>query len=281
MLKKAEMLFLTASLCLFTAGSLAAQTKILYPEVELEKKGPVLGVLVSGGSLTASSANTLGGLGHFSLGLSGSLSNPSFKGSPRGAKVSSGSAAAVLRAGILEGATLGPGLHGLGSLDLYLRLGNLATNGWEEDNAVFWGVGTRIGILRNSILSPAVSLSAGYHRTSELSLAEVIYGPLPGPKDVGISTWSVRCDVSKNFFFLTPIAGVGFNHNRFKSPPGAAPAGTNPAKVYFNPAGFTVSTTDLVYYAALEWNLFLLRLGLELGRTGGDTFGSLNIRLAL
>ncbi|MEA2063930.1 MAG: hypothetical protein U9P14_09555 [Gemmatimonadota bacterium] len=252
--------------------------KIIDPGLELADNGRSLGVLISGVNLTGSSANTLGGWGHFSVGVTGALSHPSFlKGN-----VSSGSVVAVLRAGLTEGMILGPGLHGVGSIDIYLRLGTLRANGRQSADTDIWGLGTRIGILRNSILTPAVSISAGYTRTGSFGLSEVIHGPYPGPRDADISTLSIRCDVSKNLFFLTPMAGIGFNRTRIEGAASAnVPSGKYPYATYFSLAGYEVTRTDAVYYAGVEWNFFLFRLGLEVGRTGGETIGSTSLRLSL
>ena len=282
MLKTGRWLTMLAATMSIGVQNVRAQVKIIDPGIDLTTDGRTLGVLVSGCNLTASSANTLGGWPHFSVGVSGTLSHPSF----RVGSVSSGSLAAILRVGVLEGVDLGPSVHGLGSMDLYLRLGTLITNGRESANVNIWGLGTRIGILRNSILSPAVSISAGYHRTGSFSLAKVIHGTHPGPQDADISTWSLRCELSKNLFLLTPVAGVGLNRNRIKStrtgiPTGSGPSGLNPNINYFDPQGFEVTRKDLIYYAGVEWNFFLMRVGLELGRTGGETFGGLGLRFAI
>ena len=282
MLKTCRWAVVFAVSMLITAQNVSAQNITIDPGIDLTADGATLGLLISGCNLTASSANTLGGRGHFSIGVSGTLSHPSF----RVGSVSSGSLAAILRVGVLEGVNLGPSVHGLGSMDLYLRLGTLITNGRESANVNIWGLGTRIGILRNSILSPAVSISAGYHRTGNFGLAKVIHGTHPGPQDADVSTWSLRCELSKNLFFLTPVAGVGLNRNRIKStrtviPTGSGPSGLNPNINYFDPQGFEVIRKDLIYYAGVEWNFFLMRLGLELGRTGGETFGGLGLRVAI
>jgi hypothetical protein len=275
-------IFVFATVLLVTARYSAAQSIIIDPSIDLAKNGSSLGLLISGANLTSSSANTLGGPGHFSVGVSGTLSHPSFKGIQGGGSASSGSMAGILRLGVMEGTSLGPSVHGIGSVDLYLRLGKLYTNGYKSSDTGFWGMGTRIGILRNSILTPAVSLCMGYSRTGKFNLSEVIYGTHPGSGKTNISTWSIRCDVSKNFFFLTPMAGIGVNRNRIKGDSIVEDINNlNPDKIYIAPEGFKTSGSDLVYYAGVEWNIFLLRLGLELGRTGGETFGGLQLRLAI
>ena len=92
------------------AQNVSAQNITIDPGIDLTADGATLGLLISGCNLTASSANTLGGRGHFSVGVSGALSHPSF----RVGSVSSGSLAALLRVGVLEGVNLGPSVHGLG-----------------------------------------------------------------------------------------------------------------------------------------------------------------------
>jgi len=218
-----------------------------------------LGGLMTGGSLTSSSANTLGGLGHFSAGLSGSVSTD-----PYGTlSISTGSVSGVLALGILEGSSLGPAVHGLLSVDAFVRAGKLEVNGAGSDGAGFWGVGGRVGIIRNSILTPAVSVSFAHHETGEIGLAGRIFGStLALPTDLSVN--SFRVDVSKNLFVFTPYGGIGTNSVTEKR------KGTTVTEL---------KSTESVIYGGMEWNILVLRLGLEVQRTAGETIGSANIRV--
>ena len=64
---------------------------------------------------------------------------------------------------------MGPGVHGIGSLDVYVKAGQMFFNGDEGTTDLgHVGGGVRLGILRNSITSPAISVSVGYHKTGTL-----------------------------------------------------------------------------------------------------------------
>ncbi len=232
------------------------------PEIRVSESA-WLGGLIAGGNASLSSANTLGGWGHFSFGVSGALSRPSMLGNTATAS----SVSALLRIGAFKGLRLGPGVHGLGSLDLFLRLGRVNLNGLNSERSNIWGTGARIGILRNSIITPAVSVSVGYHSMGKMPFGSVWSHAIPATQEAEFSTTSFRIDVSKNLFVVTPIAGIGANRNRH---------------TYWS-GGIKVKQTksESVFYGGVEWNFLLLKLGLEVGRTGGDTFGTMELRLAL
>lgn len=223
-------------------------------------KNTWLGGLITGGSLSGSSANTLGGLGHFSAGLSGSASTDPYDNF----SLSSGSVSGVLALGILEGSSFGPAVHGILSVDAFLRVGKLTVNGMGSDGAAFWGLGGRVGILRNSILTPAVSVSFAHHETGEIALARHFIGStLPLESDLSVN--SFRVDVSKNLFVFTPYGGFGAN--RVSEERGAGSVVTK------------IDKTESVAYGGLEWNILVLRLGLEVMRTAGETIGAANVRV--
>ncbi len=223
-------------------------------------KNTWLGGLITGGSLAGSSANTLGGLGHFSAGLSGSVSTDPYDNY----SLSSGSVSGVLALGILEGSRLGPAVHGILSVDAFLRVGKLTVNGLGSDGAAFWGLGGRVGILRNSILTPAVSVSFAHHETGEIGLGGRIFGAA-NPVETDLSVNSFRVDVSKNLFVFTPYGGFGANRVSEERGAGSVVA--------------TLEKSESVAYGGLEWNILVLRLGLEVMRTAGETIGMANVRV--
>jgi hypothetical protein len=240
---------------IFTAG-LWAQT------VSDREYQSWFGAIAAGGSTVGASANTLGGLGHFSLGLNGTYVRPDLEGDDFNAAGYS----AILRLGLLEGAFMGPGLHGIGSVDVYLKAGQMFANALESTDVGHVGGGVRIGILRNSITSPALSVTVGYHKTGNL---KVIKTPLDqlNPPDVEVSTWAIRADISKNLFVVTPYAGLGVN--------------TSDVDVSGSGVNWNGDETEGVFYGGVEWNIMLLHLGVEIGKTGGELYGTLGGRFAL
>ena len=252
-------MFLSLLLITFLASGAARPQS---SSLSASRSGWIAGVTNSG-NITASNANTLGGWGHFSLGVDASLAHPKVAGTP----VTASAVSATLCTGILKGRNLGPVVHGLGSLDFYFKTGRLTVNGRNSESSGLWGTGVRLGVLRNSIITPAVSLSLGYNSSGEMPLERALsYGIISSPKS-NFSSLALRLDVSKNFFWLTPFAGVGINRNRMEQKIGSVRAETK--------------ATENIGYAGVEWNLFLFRIGLELGRTGEELFGSLGVRLAI
>ncbi len=240
---------------------LAAAATLPAQDLSLEAdQGTWLGATLTGGNLSASSANTLGGWGHLSLGVEARAANPRLSST----SVTSTLYAATARLGLFDGFRLAPWVHGLGSVDLFAKGGRLQVRDHAAETSAIWGLGARLGILRNSIITPAVSLSYSHYSLDELSLRRVIL-PIGQPERVEFCTNALRLDVSKNLFWITPIAGIGINRNRVES----------------LDDGRAVLRTEEVFYGGVEWNLLLLHLGAEVGRSGGDNFGSVVLRLEL
>jgi hypothetical protein len=251
--------FLLSVLCVFSFQHIATAQ---LPEIRISESTWLAG-LIAGGNTSLSSANTLGGWGHFSFGVSGALSRPSIFDNTATAS----SLSALLRVGAFKGFRLTPGIHGLGSLDLFLRLGRVNLNGLISEHANTWGTGARIGVLRNSIIAPAVSVSVGYHSMGKMPFGSVWTHAIPSSEETEFSTTSFRIDVSKNLVVITPLAGIGVNRNR---------------RAYWADGTKVEQTeSESVFYGGVEWNLLVLRLGLEVGRTGGNTFGTAGMRLVL
>jgi len=251
--------FLFSVLCVFIFQQTAPAQ---YPDIRISQSSWLSG-LIAGGNTSVSSANTLGGWGHFSFGVSGALSRPSILGKTATAS----SVSALLRVGAFKGFRLAPGVHGLGSLDLFLRLGRVNLNGLISEHANTWGTGVRIGVLRNSILVPAVSVSASYHSMGKMPFGSVWTQAIPASEETEFSTSAFRIDVSKNLVVITPVAGVGVNRNRRAH--------------WINGKKVEQKGSESVIYGGVEWNLLVLRLGLEVGCTGGNTFGAAGLRLVL
>ncbi|MBW7996979.1 MAG: hypothetical protein FVQ81_10520 [Candidatus Glassbacteria bacterium] len=241
-------------LVFLSAEGVRAQTKY-------EGSSGWFGALSAGGNIVSASANTLGGLGHFSLGVDGTYLRPDVDSD----EFNAGSYSAVLRLGILEGTTLGPGIHGVGSLDVYFKAGQMFLNGEVPTDVAHVGGGVRLGILRNSINAPAISVTAGYHKTGGLKII-ALPTDLLAP-DIEFSTWALRADISKNLFVVTPYAGIGVNISAIE--------------VSDTGANWSRDESEGVFYGGLEWNLLVLHLGIEIGKSGGEVYGKLGGRLTL
>jgi hypothetical protein len=113
--------------------------------------------------------------------------------------------------GLYNGLSLGP-IGGLGSVDL---LGSVSfIPAIEEtglaDHIINWGVGARVGILRQGLLMPGVSVSGMYRNMGEVSFGSVDDGD-PAEFATDLSTISLRGALSKGFLAFDFAAGGGYD----------------------------------------------------------------------
>ncbi|HEU4453602.1 MAG TPA: hypothetical protein VFR81_11115, partial [Longimicrobium sp.] len=134
--------------------------------------------------------------------------------------------------GLTQGFTLGPTVGGFGAIDLlgtatWLPFSAFDVEGFEETPALAFGGGVRVGLLRESFVTPGVSVSVMYRRLGETRFGEVCPGgeaPVPGGDgacpssggDLGefefdLSNWSYRGVVSKRLLGLGLAAGLGYD----------------------------------------------------------------------
>jgi hypothetical protein len=186
---------------------------------------PIAGLLVSGGNPVIGTANTLGGLGSFSVTARANaadiiLPDPAYDGTP-GEVPSSDELYAPVP--LVEGAAgIYQGLpSGLLSVDLLASAQLLPTNQIDHlsvdsdasrigDVALGFGYGVRVGIIRDVGPLPAVSVSA-----MRRNIPEVAYGDL-GQGDefrytVDLHATNLRLVASKQFALLQVAAGLGWD----------------------------------------------------------------------
>ncbi|MBA3317079.1 MAG: hypothetical protein H0T50_03185 [Gemmatimonadales bacterium] len=186
---------------------------------------PIAGLLVSGGNPVIGTANTLGGLGHFSLTARANaadiiLPDPEYDGSPGEVPSSEELYAPVP---LLEGAA---GIYGglpsgllsvdfLGSAQLLPtnQIDNLTVDGDARrigDVALGFGYGLRVGVLRDEGPLPAVSISA-----MRRNIPRVAYGDLEQGDEfsyaVDLQATNLRLVASKQFAVLQVAGGIGWD----------------------------------------------------------------------
>jgi hypothetical protein len=189
---------------------------------------PQLGALVAGGNTELGRGGTLGGPGHFSVGLrvNGMRSpvpqlqdvNVSTTGFVRSQVSTEGTwvgfPVADAAIGVFKGLPLG--VTNVGGIDLLVNAAYVPTV--EEDDfevrtagsSLKLGYGARLGLLQESALVPGVAVS---YLRRELPKTSVIAttedGDRVGVTDVGVRTDSWRLAASKNLLFFGLALGVG------------------------------------------------------------------------
>jgi hypothetical protein len=228
---------------------------------------------------------------------------------------------ANLSVGLNQGFNLAPMLGGFGAIDLLGSVSVLPLSLLDDfgDNAFSWGAGARVGLLRESFVTPGVSVSLMYRDLGEVRFGEVCSGTevsVGGDRSTctstdddfgeiafGLTNWSTRAAVSKRLLGLGLTAGVGYDRFdtdadlAFRAPSG--PGGTE--QVYrfndiavdndrwsaFLDASFTVLVASLVAEVGwMEGGSNPVEGGgpsypTEFDPEQGTWFGSLGMRLSL
>jgi hypothetical protein len=202
--------------------------------------------------------------------------------------------------GVFPGLSVAPTVGGIGAIDLvgtgtWLPLPTFGIGGFaDETSPISYGIGARLGILRESFLLPGASVSVVRHRLGQVAYGEVCpgaeaaltdrredyaltYGLCPGGGDPGefgfdLTNWSTRAVVSKRLLGFGAAAGIGYDRYSsdiefgFRAPPGSIPGQEN----YFVRASeLGLSTSRLSYFANGSFTLLVATLAVEAGWTAG------------
>ncbi len=136
---------------------------------------------------------------------------------------------ANLAVGLTQGVSLAPMLGGFGAVDLLGSVSVLPLELLGDDfgeNAFSWGGGFRLGLLRESFVTPGVSISFMHRRMGEMRFGSVCDGvetPTVGNQSTcagggdagelafGLENSSIRAAASKRLLGLGATAGVGID----------------------------------------------------------------------
>lgn len=183
--------------------------------------------------------------------------------------------------GVFSGLSLLPTVGGFGSIDVLGSYGRLTLpDDYLQETVNSWGVGVRLGILRESFTAPGVSLTGMYRKTGDVQMGSDV-GPGDGPGTFfGIDDASVlsgRATIGKRLLMLGAVAGVGYD--RYS---GTATI-RNQDQFDHTTDDFTNSRTTA--FANLSWTMLILHIvgegGIQRGGEENAYYGSLAVRLAL
>jgi hypothetical protein len=179
--------------------------------------------------------------------------------------------------GVYNGLSFGRAASGFGALDL---LGSVSLIPGADaiglsDPVVNVGAGARLGLLRQGLVLPGLSVS-GMYRTV---LGDIEFGELgadpaaghPAELSASLSTWSFRGGVSKGILLFDLAAGLGWDvytsdvefDFRLRCPPDRCPEETTLGTS--TGVGGRLRTTAWNGFGNVGLNLFLLRLVAEVG----------------
>jgi hypothetical protein len=277
---------------------------------------PQLSISLTGGNATLGQGGTLGGPGHFSLGLRANVIRgdlPQFDNSVtpsvNGAVQSTyntktqiiGLPVADLAVGIFGGIPLG--ITNVGGLDAIISASYLpAFNNSSVDvklpnGSLKLGYGARLGILQESLLVPGVSVTYLQRDLPSVDLTSNSSGDTLGVNGFNIKTKAWRVVASKSLLVFGLAVGGGKETYNSSAAVRAsiAPRSTTP-RYTAGPVNLTQDMTRTNMFADLSLNLLLLKITGEIGQVSGGTvttynkfsgnaadasrlFGSLGVRL--
>jgi hypothetical protein len=183
--------------------------------------------------------------------------------------------------GVFSGFSVLPTVGGFGSIDVLGSYGRLSLpDEFAPENLESWGLGVRVGILRESFTAPGIAVT-GMFRHVEGQTFGNFFGPNNGPGTYFIvrdsKIWSGRATIGKRILMLGAVAGIGYDKY------------TGVAELQ-DAANFHVEGDDFdngrtTVFGNLSWTMLLLNVvgegGVQRGGADNTYYGSLAVRIAL
>lgn len=267
---------------------------------------PQLGTSITGGNATIGSASTLGGLGHFSVGVRANIvqgqlpQTDNVSLSVTGAQRSNfapksqvvGLPAAEAAVGLFKG--VGVGLTNVGGVDALVSAFYVPDIDQDDISVTTsggklkLGYGVRVGVLQETSLVPGVSLSVLKRDLPTVNMRATI-GTTDTVRVTGLTahTTAWRLAASKKLLLLGLTAGIGQDKYDSKASSSAYVAPKQfatgiPPLGYNGPiADMSQKLTRTNLFAGASINLVVLRIAGEIGHVSGgsvvapyNTFGS-------
>lgn len=254
---------------------------------------PEIGVTLAGGNATQGLTSTLGGFGHFSIGIRGNGLDASLPQidrvtpNTRGARQDTypaeqkllGGATADLGIGLFRGI----GTNGFGSADLLVSATYLpgytgtSIEVAEPDGSLKLGFGAKVGILRESSVLPGVSLTYLVRETPRVNITAKSGDDRLLLDDVHVKAKSWRAVAGKKLLFLGVGAGVGqdmYDSNASITVTVAPRQATNGGTG--GPIDLTQKLTRTNVFGTAWLSARVLRIVGEIGRVSGGTIPTYN-----
>jgi hypothetical protein len=256
---------------------------------------PQLGLVIAGGSPTLGQAGSLGGLGHFSIGLRGNALagtlpkvdqfQQCYTGRYAGGRTLPtedrmlGLPAVDAAVGVFKGLPLG--VTNVGGIDLLFSasyIPEVTTANIDvkvPEGSLKIGYGARVGLLQESLLVPGLSLSVLRRDLPAVNVTGQAGQNSLEVNDLTVKTTTWRVVASKSLLLFGLTAGMGRDMydqsatvTATVSDPlfGSATSSISPSQ--------SLSRTNM--FAGMSMNLMLLKLTGEIGRVSGGTVNTYN-----
>ena len=253
---------------------------------------PQLGTSITGGNATLGQGSSLGGLGHFSVGLrvnavQGSLPQvqnvtPRTTGSSPARNFDTKTQlipmpTADLAIGIFKGIPLA--ITNVGGVDLLVSAAYLpefdasGVSVRVPNGSLKVGYGARVGIIQESLLTPGISVSYLRRDLPTVNIAGSANSDSLIVDNLSLKTNAWRVVASKSLLLFGFAAGFGQDKYESSADISAYVAQTG---LKTNPVPMSQSITRMNYFADLSMNLLLFKLTGEIGQVSGGTINTYN-----
>lgn len=279
-----------------TAGTASSNTQQQAADL-FQYMAPQLATSLAGGNATLGQSGTLGGLGHFSIGVRATGMNgdlPDVANFPRcytGSVKSNlptksqllGVPAADAEIGIFKGIPLG--LTSVGGVDLIVSASYVPELDLDAvklnlpDGSLKIGYGARIGVIQESLVMPGVSIT---YLKRDLPTADISAATSSGDTlsvtGLKLKTSAWRVVAGKSFLIFGVQAGAG--QDKYESSVaqirGSVNAGAPVGRASGSLSNQVQNLTRTNYFANLSLNLPLFKLVGEVGQASGGTVNTFN-----
>lgn len=258
---------------------------------------PQLGTAITGGNATLGQGGSLGGLGHFSVGLRINAVQGSLPQIQNVTPVVTGATStrfdtktqiipmptADLAVGIFKGLPLA--ITNVGGIDLLLSAAYLpefdgsGVSVKVPNGSLKLGYGARVGILQESLLVPGISVSYLQRDLPTVNIAGANGGDSLYVNNLSLKTKAWRVVASKSLLFIGLAAGFGqdkYESSTDISAHVAARAVPPTPAANAGPVSMSQEVTRTNVFANLSMNLLLLKLTGEIGQVSGGTINTFN-----
>src|SRR5579883_95658 len=251
---------------------------------------PQLATAIAGGNATLGQGGTLGGLGHFTIGVRANAVDGDVPKIDNTAISTTGAVAdtlavkrvavpmvtADLGIGLFKGLPLGVtrvlGVDALVSA-LYVPTYNSNSVDVRPDHPLKLGLGGRLGILGESGFLPGISFTYLVRDLPQTSIIATSGTDSLRVQNLDVSTRAWRVVAGKHLLFLGIAAGVGQDHYRASTSVGAEVNGFSSAGSLASPS---LSLTRTNYFGDLSYNLPVVTIAAEVGRIAGGVLPTYN-----
>jgi len=172
---------------------------------------------------------------------------------------------------LYQGLSPAPTVGGVAALDLLGSVGVVSGGSGFSGTPATFGVGARLGILRESFTAPGISVSAMIHRTGAL----LFTAPLDGAtaRFSHIADVAVRATVGKRFLGLGTLVGAGLD--RTSGDVSILPPPCMEICLFPTPTVAPLTQTRASAFADLTWTSLVLNAVAEVGwQRGGSPAAS-------